>query len=112
MSIETTGIKAGIKTFAAAALAVCFCAFPALSQAESFKEAVKDSLITARIKAEMAKDKTVSASTIKVETDANGMVQLSGTAKTKAEKDKAASLAKGVKGVNTVDNKIKVEPAK
>ena len=56
-----------------------------------------------------AKDKTVSATHIKVETDANGVVQLSGTAKSQAEADKAVSLAKGVKGVTSVDSQIKVQ---
>src|SRR3954471_4966053 len=100
------------KTFLGAGLLAAALAAPSLAQAENFKEAVKDSMITAKIKAEMAKDKTVSATTIKVETDANGIVQLSGTAKSKAEADKAATLAKNVKGVNSVDNKIKVESAK
>src|SRR3954465_6079463 len=100
------------KAFLAAGVLAGMLATPSIVQAESFKEAVKDSMITAKIKAEMAKDKTVSATTIKVETDANGIVQLSGTAKSKAEADKAAALAKNVKGVSSVDNKIKVESAK
>jgi hyperosmotically inducible protein len=97
------------KILAAAAFVMGALAAPAMVQAEGFKEAVKDSVITAKIKAEMAKDKQVSAMRIKVETDANGMVQLSGNAKTKAESDKAVALAKGVKGVKDVDNKIMVK---
>lgn len=94
--------------FAAAGLAVAL-ALPALAHAEGFKEAVKDSVITTKIKAEMAKDKQVSATHIKVETDGAGVVQLSGEAKSKAEADKAVSLAKSVKGVTSVDNKIVVK---
>jgi osmotically-inducible protein OsmY len=97
------------KLFVTTGLVVGALAMPALSQADTFKEAVKDSIITTKIKAEMAKDKTVSATHIKVETDANGMVQLSGTAKSKAEADKAVTLAKGVKGVTSVDSQIKVQ---
>jgi hyperosmotically inducible protein len=73
------------------------------------KEFVKDSVITSKIKAEMAKDKEVSAMHIKVDTDANGVVQLSGTAKSKAEADKAESIAKSVKGVTSVMNDIQVQ---
>ena len=97
---------------AAAFIIASVLSVPAVVHAEGFKEAVKDSIITAKIKAEMAKDNTVSATSIKVETDASGVVQLSGTAKSKAEAEKAATLAKSVKGVNSVDNKIKVERAK
>lgn len=100
------------KLFVTAGLMIGALAAPALSHADTFKEAVKDSVITTKIKAEMAKDKTVSAMRIKVETDANGMVQLSGMAKSQAEADKAVTLAKGVKGVNSVDSQIKVGATK
>jgi hyperosmotically inducible protein len=73
------------------------------------KEFVKDSVITAKIKADMAKDKDVSAMNIKVDTDANGVVQLSGTAKSRAEADKAVSIAQAVKGVTSVKNDIQVQ---
>lgn len=73
---------------------------------------VKDSVITAKIKADYAKDKQVSAMRISVDTDAKGMVELSGTARSQAEVDKAIAIAKGVKGVVSVDNKIKVVPGK
>ena len=88
---------------------VAALALPGMSHAAGFKEAVKDSVITTKIKAEMAKDKSVSAMSIKVETDADGVVQLSGTAKSQAEADKAVTLAKGVKGVTSVDSQIKVQ---
>ena len=67
-----------------------------------------DALITTKIKAEHAKDKDVSATKINVDTT-NGVVTLSGTAKSKAEADKAEMLAKNVKGVTSVKNNIKVE---
>ena len=71
---------------------------------------VGDAVITTKVKAEFAKDKAVSATAIKVETDSNGLVQLSGTAKTQAEVDKAVVLAKNVKGVTAVKNDIVVTP--
>jgi len=72
------------------------------------KEFVKDSVITAKIKAAMAKDREVSATSIKVDTDAHGVVQLSGTAKSRAEADKAVSIAKSVQGVTSVQDNIQV----
>ena len=47
---------------------------------------------------------------IKVDTDANGIVQLSGFAKSQAEADKAVSIAQGVKGVTSVKNDIRIQP--
>lgn len=69
---------------------------------------VGDSVITTKVKAEFAKDKTVSATAIKVETDSDGMVALSGTAKSKAEAKKAVAIAKSVKGVTSVKDDIVV----
>jgi hyperosmotically inducible protein len=72
------------------------------------KAFIKDSVITAKVKAEMAKDREVSALHIKVDTDNKGVVQLSGTAKSQAEAEKAVQIANGVKGVTAVENKIVV----
>ncbi|MEZ0231331.1 MAG: BON domain-containing protein [Methylophilaceae bacterium] len=69
---------------------------------------VGDSVITAKVKAAFAKDKVVSATDLKVETDSNGLVELSGTAKSKAEAKKAVELAKNVKGVTAVKDEIVV----
>ena len=74
----------------------------------NIKTAVKDSVITTKIKASMAKDKQVSATHIKVETDDQGVVHLSGTAKSKAEADRAEQIAKGTEGVKTVHNDIQI----
>ena len=71
---------------------------------------LSDTVITTKVKAEFARDKMVSASYIKVETDSNGLVQLSGTAKTQAEADQAVALAKNVKGVTAVKSDIVVAP--
>jgi osmotically-inducible protein OsmY len=67
-----------------------------------------DALITTKVKAEYAKDKLVSATKIHVDTN-NGVVNLSGMAKSQAEADKAVALAKNVKGVTSVKSDIKVE---
>ena len=69
---------------------------------------LSDTVITAKVKAEFAKDKAVSATDIKVETDSKGLVQLSGTAKSQAEADKAVQIAKSTQGVTAVKNDIVV----
>ena len=69
---------------------------------------VKDAVITTQIKAKLAADKLASAVNIKVDTDNQGVVTLSGQAKTREEADKAASIARNVEGVVAVENNIQV----
>jgi len=78
------------------------------SVTERAKEGVENSAITSKIKADFAKDKQVSAMHIKVDTEGNGVVTLSGSAKSQAEADKAAEIARNTKGVTSVRNEIKV----
>lgn len=70
---------------------------------------VDDATITARVKAKFAEDKTVSAMAIGVET-LKGVVQLSGFAKTEAERVKAGELARATPGVVSVTNDIVLRP--
>lgn len=70
---------------------------------------VDDASITTQVKAKLAEDKTTSATAISVET-LNGTVQLSGFAKSSAERSQAAALAGSVKGVKSVRNDIIVRP--
>lgn len=70
---------------------------------------VDDTSITTVIKAKFAEDKTVAASSISVET-LNGMVQLSGFAKSNTEKMQAENIARGTKHVKSVRNDIIVRP--
>ena len=97
--------------FVVLGLALAPAGYAADKVTERVKTAVEDAAITTKIKAEYAKDKTVSAMMIKVDTDPRGMVTLSGSAKTKAEADKAVEIAKGVKGVTEVKNNIQVAGA-
>lgn len=69
---------------------------------------VDDSVITTKVKALFVKDKEVSFRTIEVKT-VNGVVHLGGTAKSKQEAGKAVSMARDVKGVNSVQNDIRVQ---
>ncbi len=68
---------------------------------------VDDAGITTLIKARMAENKSVSATSISVET-LNGVVLLSGFAKSSTEKATAESIARGVSNVKSVRNEILV----
>lgn len=70
---------------------------------------VKDSIITTKIKAKLAEEHVKSLIHINVDTDANGMVTLSGTAGSRADLDRAASIASATEGVTSVTNSIKIK---
>jgi osmotically-inducible protein OsmY len=70
--------------------------------------AMSDTMITAKVKADMAADKTVKAMDVHVETQ-KGVVMLSGFVPSKAEADRAVALAKGVQGVTDVKSSIQVK---
>jgi hyperosmotically inducible protein len=71
-------------------------------------EKMDDVAITAAVSAGLAKDPDLSALKINVDTK-NGAVTLNGTAPTDAAREKASSIAKAVKGVNSVENKLLVK---
>jgi len=70
---------------------------------------VKDSAITTKIKTKLAAEKLSSLATIHVDTDANGVVWLSGTAKSQSEIEKAVSIARATENVREVKNGLKVK---
>lgn len=72
---------------------------------------VADAVITTSVNAELAKDSSLSALKINVDT-ADGRVALRGTAPSEAARERATQLASNVKGVVSVDNQLTVEPAK
>ncbi|HWJ35503.1 MAG TPA: BON domain-containing protein [Steroidobacteraceae bacterium] len=67
---------------------------------------VKDSVITAKVKSKLAAKHMETLMNIKVDTDNQGVVWLSGKAPTKDASDLAAMLAKDTEGVTSVHNKI------
>jgi hyperosmotically inducible periplasmic protein len=71
------------------------------------KEATADTNITAKIKTKLLADPEVGGLAINVDT-VNGKVTLTGTAKTKAQKNEAGKLAKNTEGVTDVVNDIVV----
>jgi len=103
------------RILASVAVVAAALAWPMLSQAADTeatkaktKEYVKDSVITTKVKAELAGEKMSSLVKIQVETDHAGVVTLSGTAANQAAKDKAVSITQAVKGVSSVDNQIRI----
>jgi hyperosmotically inducible protein len=69
---------------------------------------VDDAWITSKVKSEMVANKTVQARDISVNTT-GGVVTLSGTADSWEESNKAAEIARSVKGVKSVENDIQVK---
>jgi len=65
-------------------------------------EPVTDSWITTKVKSDLLASSKVPGTEVKVET-VNGVVSLSGTVASQAEKDKAVTEARGIKGVKRVD---------
>lgn len=75
--------------------------------AEVVSDKVADASITTRVNAELAKDTTLSALRINVDT-VNGKVSLRGSAPSSLARDRATTLAAKVKGVSAVDNQLDV----
>lgn len=75
--------------------------------ADKVGAAVDDAQITTAIKASLAGDPKLSALDVKVETE-RGHVTLDGTAPDLAARDRAGSMALAAKGVQSVNNRIKV----
>jgi hypothetical protein len=69
----------------------------------------KDSYITTKVKAELAKDSTTKATHIHVTTK-DGIVKLKGSVSSDDEKQKAEQHASAVKGVSRVENDLTVKP--
>ncbi len=99
-------------TFAALAAVAALAALPGCAvtrDQSSVGEFIDDSGITTAVKAKFVADKTVDAAAISVET-LNGTVMLSGFAKNASEKSNAEAIARGIKGVKSVDNRIAMRP--
>ena len=70
---------------------------------------VKDSAITTKIKTKLAAENPATMANIKVDTDKDGVVWMSGTAKTQQDADKALSIARSTEGVKSVKSDVKVQ---
>jgi len=72
------------------------------------KAFVKDSVITTKIKSKLAAEHIKSLGRVHVDTDANGIVWLRGTARTQEAADQAIAIARGTEGVTDVHSHITV----
>jgi hyperosmotically inducible protein len=70
---------------------------------------IDDSLITTKVKGKFLKDKRVRADNIEIKT-VDGVVDLTGTARSKSKAAHAVALARQVKGVVSVKNDIQITP--
>lgn len=68
-------------------------------------EVVDDALITSKVKAAFAADPEVKGTEIQVETY-KGIVQLSGFVDSETMRQRAAEIARGIKGVKSVKNAL------
>lgn len=76
----------------------------------SAMEVVGDAAITAKVSAGLVEDAALSAVKIDVDTN-NGVVTLTGPAPSQSAKDRASTIAQGVKGVTSVVNNLTVNPS-
>ena len=72
------------------------------------KAFVKDSAITTKIKSKLAAEHLTSLGRIHVDTDADGVVWLSGTARSQHEIDKAISIARNTEHVAAVKSELTI----
>ena len=82
---------------------------PAEATGREVGEALDDVTITAKVKAALLQAPDVKGLDVGVETD-KAVVQLSGFVASQAQIDKAVEVAKGVRGVREVQNKMSVKP--
>lgn len=104
--IAKTLIVSGV---ALSALAPVYAAEQNREPMKAAGQYVDDATITTKVKAKHAEDKMVSAMDVSVETK-QGVVILSGEAKTRGEIQRAELLAKQVEGVKSVSNMIELKP--
>ena len=78
------------------------------STQEGTGEYVDDSVITTKVKAAIFNEPTLKSAEVNVETF-KGAVQLSGFVSSQTAINKAAELARGVKGVKSVKNDMRVK---
>ena len=70
---------------------------------------VKDSTITTKIKTKLAADHLTSLGRISVDTDKDGVVWMSGTARTQEGVDQAVAIARETEGVKSVHSELTVK---
>lgn len=100
-----------LKTVTTISLAILFAALlgcASTAQKEGTGEYIDDSVITTKVKAAVLNEETLKSSEINVETF-KGVVQLSGFVNSQADINKAAEVAKNIKGVTSVKNDMQLK---
>ena len=96
------------------ALAAGFACMPlafAAAQDTGEHHYVKDSVITTKVKTKLLAKHMSTLDHVKVDTDADGVVWLSGTVPSKDARDLAEMIAQHTDGVRAVKNNIEVLPS-
>jgi hyperosmotically inducible protein len=104
-------MKQLMKYFSALFLAVTLVAAVGCSSTpkqEGTGEYIDDSVITTKVKAAIVDEPTLKVAEINVETF-KGVVQLSGFVSSQAAANKAVEVARGVRGVKSVKNDMRIK---
>lgn len=101
-------ISRRIPTYLLAFTLVALTGCASSAKHEGTGEYIDDALITTKVKAAIFNEPTLKATEINVETY-KGKVQLSGYVSSQADINKATEVARGVKGVTSVKNDIRLK---
>lgn len=102
------GIKIVLKFVVSVVVLATFASAAVAAEKETTGKYIDDSVITAKVKADLVRDPITKAREINVSTE-KGVVQLSGFVDTQSAKDRAEEIANGVEGVKDVINNIEVK---
>lgn len=97
----------GRKLLIAGAATLLGCTGAYAGDSTKSDQPISDTVITSKVKTELAKDKSTKATDINVDTK-NGIVTLNGAVGSEAERAKAELNARTVKGVMEVENNLRV----
>ncbi len=95
-------------TFFFAAMLAFLVGCAATSKQEGTGEYIDDTVVTTKVKAAILNDASLKSSEINVETF-KGVVQLSGFVGSQADINRADDVARGVRGVKSVKNDMRVK---
>jgi osmotically-inducible protein OsmY len=101
-------VSIAVRYFMVLMLIGTFVACASTSRQEGTGEYVDNSVITSKIKSQLAADDFLKSFEISVETY-KGVVQLSGFVDSQKAIDKAGQIARGVDGVKSVKNNLRVK---
>ena len=98
----------GISTFLVAITMMFMLGCASTAKHEGTGEYVDDTVITSKVKAAILEEPGLKSAEVNVETY-KGVVQLSGFVSSQASVNKAAEIARGVHGVKSVKNDMRVK---